>query len=268
MRAMPFTNRFVIGKLSVILLLTLAVIAPSGHADDWSDIYKKTKAKYAKYQNDIKDITIHQEITIVTPQREIKSESKMMKKGNMYRMETTVNLPEMPKEMAPMKMLVIHEGEDAWMISSMMGKHKIIGAEKKQYEMAGDWWVFLPEKALSVGSESIGNYDCHMVEFEGDQAGPYSKIWIDKKDLVLIKAESAMPDGKTVVLTCSDFRKYEKEWKLPYKTEITMDGALISTVFVKSIEINKNLSDDLFDHDKAEVTGPSMEQMMKMMQEE
>ena len=242
-------------------------MAPPIYADDWSGIYEKTKAKYAKFQDDIKDMTILQEISVITPSREMVADSKLMKKGDKFRMENTIDIPEMPKEMGPIKTIIIHDGEDAWMISSMMGTHKLVGNEKKQYEMAGDWWAFLPLKAISVGSEKIGSHECHVVEFEEGEAGPYTKIWIDKNNLRLMKAESMLPDGKMAVMSNSDFRKVAKKWELPYKTELTMDGELLSTVVVKSIEINTNLSAELFDHEKAEVKGPNMEQMMKMMQE-
>lgn len=264
---MSFTGSSVTSKLFVILLLVSVVTATPILADDWSDIYEKTKAKYAKFQDDIKDMTILQEITVVTPNREMIADSKMMKKGDKFRMENTIDLPEMPEEMGPMKTIIIHDSEDAWMISSMMGTHKIIGNEKKQYEMTGDWWAFIPAKAVSVGSEKIGTHECHVVEFEKNGASPYTKIWIDKKKLLLIQAESILPDGKLAVMSNSDFRKVAKKWEIPYKTEITMEGEPISTIVVKSIEINKNLSDELFDHEKAEVKGPSMEEMMKMMQE-
>jgi outer membrane lipoprotein-sorting protein len=264
---MSFTGSSATLKLLAVLVLASVVMAPPIYADDWPGIYEKTKAKYAKFQDDIKDMTIQQEIAVITPNREMVAESKMMKKGGKFRMENTIDLPEMPKEMGPMTTIIIHDGIDAWMISSMMGTHKLVGNEKKQYEMAGDWWAFLPPEAISVGSEKIGSHECHVVEFEEGGAGPYTKVWIDKKKLLLIQAESTLPDGKTAVMSNSDFRKVAKKWELPYKTELTMDGELLSTVVVTSIEINKNLSDELFDHEKAEVKGPNMEEMMKMMQE-
>ena len=264
---MSFAGSSVTSKLLVVLILTSVVMAPPIYADDWPGIYEKTNAKYAKYQDDIKDITILQEVTVITPDREMVADSKMMKKGIKFRMEASIENPEMPKEVGPIKTIIIHDSEDVWMISSMMGTHKIVGNEKKQYETAGDWWAFLPQKAASVGSEKIGSYECHVVEFEEDGAGPFTKIWIDKKDLLLIQGEISFPNGKTAVMYRSDFRKVAKKWEIPYREEVTVDGELLSIVVVKSVEINTNLSDELFDHEKVEVKGPNMEEMMKIMQE-
>ena len=44
-----------------------------------------------------------------------------------------------------------------------------------------------------------------------------------------------------------------------------MDGSPLYTSFIKSLEINSGLSDDLFDPDKVEVKGPNMQEMMKKM---
>ncbi|PJA61988.1 MAG: hypothetical protein CO162_03450, partial [bacterium (Candidatus Ratteibacteria) CG_4_9_14_3_um_filter_41_21] len=61
------------------------------------------------------------------------------------------------------------------------------------------------------------------------------------------------------------FRKIEGGWELPYRIEISMDGSPLYTSFIKSLEINSGLSDDLFDPDKVEVKGPNMQEMMKKM---
>ena len=50
---------------------------------------------------------------------------------------------------------------------------------------------------------------------------------------------------------------------MPYKTQVFLDSRLISTTVVKSLEMNKGLSDDLFDPDKVEVKGFDMQEMMK-----
>jgi len=57
------------------------------------------------------------------------------------------------------------------------------------------------------------------------------------------------------------------KWEMPYKMEIYIDDQLQSTMETKSVEINKGLSDDLFDPDKVEIRG-NMEEMMRKMREQ
>ncbi len=256
-------------KVLTVLIVTVCLIpaATPTSAADWAALFEKIKSKYAKFEKEIKDMTILQEIKTVTPDRELKSESKMLKKNKMFRTEITMEVPEMPKEMGPMSSIVIYDGKDTWMISSMMGKQKLIGDEEKQYQIGSDWWGFLSEKAEITGSEKIDSYDCYVVEADEQGDYPYSRIWIDKNSLVLIKAEREGPNDKKIQMVFSDFKKVKDTWDVPYKTEMLMDGKLMSVVLVKSIEINKNLSDDLFDPEKVEVKGTSMQDIMKMMKE-
>jgi hypothetical protein len=48
--------------------------------------------------------------------------------------------------------------------------------------------------------------------------------------------------------------------------EIYQKGKLVSTIVVKTVEINQGLDDALFDPDKIEVKGPSVQDMMKKTQ--
>jgi hypothetical protein len=52
---------------------------------------------------------------------------------------------------------------------------------------------------------------------------------------------------------------------MPFRTEMYSGKDLISTVVVKSVEVNKGLSDDLFDPDKVEASGSDMKDMMDQM---
>ena len=53
---------------------------------------------------------------------------------------------------------------------------------------------------------------------------------------------------------------------MPFRTEMYSGKDLISTVVVKSVEVNKGLADDLFDPDKIKASaGPDMKGMMEQM---
>ena len=262
------------GKLHSFLVPVLTVIAclglviSSSYADDWPSVLKKTRAKYAKYDETIHDITTQQKIMIVTPDRKITTEATQFKKKNKFRMENSIELPEMPKEMGPVKTIVIYDGQDTWMLSSMMGKQKLSGDDEKQYQSANDWWNFLSESAELTGTEEVAGRNCYVVKLSETDSSPYSTLWLDKKELILIKAESEVSGGQQVDMHFSEFKEIEGGWQMPYQTDLYMDGQLASSVKVVSIEVNKGLSDDLFDVDKADVKGPSMQDMMKMMQDQ
>jgi outer membrane lipoprotein-sorting protein len=129
-----------------------------------------------------------------------------------------------------------------------------------------DWWNFLSENAEITGTEKVGDRDCYIIKMKETDSSPYSMLWLDKKDLILVKARSEISGGEKVEMNFSDFRKIDGDMLVPYQTEMFTGGKLMSTVKVLSVEVNQDLSDDLFDVQKADVKGPNMQDMMKMMQ--
>ena len=119
-----------------------------------------------------------------------------------------------------------------------------------------------------MGSEKVNGRDCFVVEVEEKEEFPFTRLWLDKKNLTMVKGESQASTGGKAVVLYSDFRKIKGDWEMAYKTQFFEDSRLVYTSVVKSLEINKGLSDDLFDPDKVEVKGPDMEEMMKGMMEE
>jgi len=83
-----------------------------------------------------------------------------------------------------------------------------------------------------------------------------------------VKIEAKPQDGKISTALFSDFKKLTGDWQFPYKTEMYQDKTLLSTMIVKSVAVNKGLSDDLFNPDKADAKGPSMMDMMKTQKKE
>jgi hypothetical protein len=47
-----------------------------------------------------------------------------------------------------------------------------------------------------------------------------------------------------------------------------MDEVQMMTILLKSFEINQGLSDDLFDVDKVEVSGPNVQEMMQNLMQQ
>jgi len=257
-------------RVVLLTLISLVLIVNQGFTQDLSRLLKELEAKYAKFKEEIKDMTTVQEMKVVTPEGEMVSEMQMLRKGEKFRMDTTMDMsqaPDMPEGMGEMKTIIIYDGKDTWMISSFTGKKKkLSGEHEKQYQKERNWWKLISEKAKIVGTEKVGKRVCYVVEIE-DKEYPFTKLWLDKKNLVLIKNESKGAEGKIILLIHSDFRKIKGDWEIPYKTEMYADGELMSTSLVKSIKINKGFSDDLFDPDKVKIKrkGFGMREMMKQM---
>ena len=260
------------GRVLLLAFVCLVLAAGQGLTVDVSSILEEAGAKYEKFGKEIKDMTIVQDMKMVTSEGEMTQEMKMLKKGNKFRMETTMEMPEtseVPEEMGGMEIIIIYDGEDTWMISPFMGKRKLSREKEKQYQRERNWWELISEKAKIVGTEKVDKRECYVVEIEEEEC-PFTKMWVDRDNLVLIKGEIKGTEGETLLLLHSDFRKIKGDWEMPYKTEMYVDDKLTSTLLVKSLEVNKGLSDDLFDPDKVKVKikGFKMLEMMREMKKE
>jgi len=252
----------------VVVLISLVLGANQALTADLSSIIKEIKEKYAKFEGEIEDITVIQEMKMITEEGQVTKEMRMFKKGKKFRMETTMQMPEapnMPEEMA-LTTITIYDGKDTWMISPFMGKQKLPYEEGKEYQMGMDWWELVSEKAKIVGTEKVGERECYVVEAKEEES-LFTRLWLNKENLTLIKSENKELEGKTMLWVYSDFKKIKGDWEIPHKTEMYMDGKFMGTLLIKSFEINKGLSDELFDPDK--VKEFNMQEMMeKMMQQE
>ncbi|MEE8179845.1 MAG: outer membrane lipoprotein-sorting protein [bacterium] len=257
-------------RVVLLALVSLTLAVNQGFTQDLSSIFKELEAKYAKFEEEIKDMTTVQEIKVVTSEGEMVSEMQMLRKGEKFRMDTTIQMsqaPDMPEGMGEMKTIIIYDGKDTWMISSFTGKKKkLSGKDEKQYQRERNWWKLISEKAKLLGTEKVGKRECYVVEIEEEEY-PFTKLWLDKRNLVLIKNESKGTEGEIILLIHSDFRKIKGDWEMPYKTEMYTDGELMATSLVKSIKINKGLSNDLFDPNKVKIKrkGFGMHEMMREM---
>jgi outer membrane lipoprotein-sorting protein len=165
-----------------------------------------------------------------------------------------------------MTMAVIGDGKQFWMVSSMMGKQQLPQEEADKYNMRWHCSQYVPRAGEIVGSETVNGRDCHVIAAM-EETFEMAKIWLDKETLDLVKAEAKPEDQDLTVMFFKDYRKVTGDFRYPFATEIHQKGKLVSTITVKTVEINKGLSDTLFDPDKVEVKGPNMQDMIKKMQE-
>ncbi|MBA7560061.1 outer membrane lipoprotein-sorting protein [Candidatus Atribacteria bacterium 1244-E10-H5-B2] len=264
-------------KWSVILLVVSVILFSAigqGFSQSVSDILRKAESNYKNFNQDFKDIAIVFDAKIYTPEGEMLSEMKLFTKGEKFRSEIVMQIPEaagMPEGMGSILVVVIFDGQDAWMISPFMGKKKLtnVQAEEQMYYQTGmNWWKSISDKAKYIGIERINNRECYVLEIETGGASLYSRIWVDKNNLFLVQTEGKNDSGQTIRMIFSDFRKIKNNWELPYKTEGFMDEGQMMTILLKSFEINQGLSDDLFDVNKVEVSGPNIQEMMQNLMQQ
>ena len=257
--------------ITLLLCACIVLVPAAGFSQDWAGLSKQLKDRCAKFNKDVNDLALTMEMTSPSPKGDVTTQMTIFKKGEKSRAELQMQgMPggaEMPPGMAEMKIVVINDGKSTWMINPMTGKMELPAKEADKYQ--GQWYCdeYIPQEAEIAGSETVSGRDCHILVVK-DETSPYSKLWIDKKTLDPVKVEAKPQDGKTSTVLFSDFKKLAGDWQFPYKTEIYQDKTLVSTTIVKSVEMNKGISDDLFDPDKAEAKGPSMQDMMKTMEEQ
>lgn len=264
-------------KWSVILLVVSVILFSAigqGFSQSLSDILREAESNYENFNQDFKDMSIVFDAKIYTPEGEMTSEMKLFTKGEKSRSEIVMQFPEtagMPEGMGSMQTIIIFDGQDTWMISPFVGKNKLTtkqAEEQMQYQTGMNWWRSISDKAKYIGIERINNRECYVLEVEAGGASLYNRMWVDKNNLFLVQTEGKNDSGETMRMIFSDFKKIKDNWELPYKTEGFMDEVQMMTILLKSFEINQGLSDDLFDVNKVEVSGPNMQEMMQNLMQQ
>jgi len=249
-------------KVAVIISLSL-FFSINLASTEISKIVKQTHLKYENFLKEIKDITIVKETQMVGAQEKMAGKTKIMRKGKKYRIENTMNMSQSSGMSGNMKTIIIFDGKDTWMISPIMGKRKISEDEGEKYKKNEDWWKKISDDAKIVGTETVGTKKCYIIETKNKGNSEFTKIWLDKKSLTLVKFEGGGDKGESIIGINKDFRKVKGNLEMPYKTEMYINGKLFAVSKITSLSINKGLSDELFDANKIK-TKQSMD-MQKMM---
>ncbi|MBN1695143.1 outer membrane lipoprotein-sorting protein [candidate division WOR-3 bacterium] len=272
-------------KFSKCFLIVLCLfVSVNVFALTWAELKAQIEAKYSSFSDEVNDMEMVMEAetkAMEGMQGPGPSEIKMFRKGNKYRMEMKMSMPEgagMPAGMGDMTNIMIFDGKDLWSVNQFAGKTKIEADADAAKGDQMNWWKDMPENGKIIGSEKIGDKDCYVVEAwdidtSSIKTGEENKIkgWIEKGTLLLIQSEFRGAKDETFKAVNSNFQKVEK-WELPYTTEIYTGGKLITKTAIKTLKINQGLSDELFDADKVKVETkgipgmpgiPGMEGMME-----
>ncbi|HOX38196.1 MAG TPA: outer membrane lipoprotein-sorting protein [Candidatus Brocadiia bacterium] len=263
--------------------LVAVVFSSVARAEDFAGLVGKAKAKQAKIDAEIKDLTIVQQMVGLMPPEaggkkakggepeKVTADMKAYIKGDKSRIESDMKIPGMEEQMkdlppamraqigGSMKTTIICDGKNAVMFSPMTGKRPLPEAQSREMSARRGWWEWMKTGTVT-GEEKVGDREAIVVEAtpESGKETPFTKIWIDKKTLQMIKGEAKNAREGVMTVTCSDFKKVQGELEIPYKTEMKQGDKLMSTVTVKSVEVNKGLADELFDPEKLKADKPAM----------
>jgi outer membrane lipoprotein-sorting protein len=227
-----------------IILLSLAFLGTAS-AITIEELTEKLSTRYAEGRADVEDFAIVQELEVSG----VKSSQKVYTKGEKFRVEMTMGAG--MEGMPEMRMVVIHNGEDTWILSPM-GRQRISAEQEAQYRQEQDLSKLIPAGSRIAGEEKVDDRSAWVVEIpETDTASPYTQFWIDTERLVPLKAGLITPQGEMEIYF-KDYHEPKAGWELPYRTETYLGGKPFSTTTVKEVRINQGLSDDLFNPEKVE----------------
>lgn len=232
------TNKF------AVVLASLFILCGTAFSETAAGLIQKAKDKSAGVQQNVKDIKI---VSVSVMEMEGKSmtvTSNICQKGKKIRIDASSIFPGTKEEM---ETVMIYDGKTTWMLSPTAGKQrmegKAIGLNAISEEE--EWWVKLAADIELKGEEKVGEIECYILESKTSQN--IGKVWIGKKDFVLVKAAGEDElSGKFEVIS-SDFKDAGFGWMLSYKTVMKNDKGVTMSSTVKSVEVNKGLKDEFFD---------------------
>ena len=88
-------------------------------------------------------------------------------------------------------------------------------------------------------------YDCYVI---GGQPGDLStsQIWLDKKNRLVVRRVSILPDGRKMEVRYDDFKQIDNHYVESW-LEFYIDGILIQTERYYDIEVNQSFNASIFD---------------------
>jgi outer membrane lipoprotein-sorting protein len=244
---------------SIVVALLLATLTLTAFAADWPAALRQAEERCNQQHASYNDITIVQDMITNTSEGPLEAVQHIYQSQGRTRMEMTMQLPE-GAGLDSMQTIIIDNGKETWMINPFAGKQKLDEAQAAQQELPHDCWGFTAENSHITGDTTFQDQPCYVVELSRDSVK--HRLWLDKESLQVLGGESA--DGSSAVnWRLSDFRPVTATYKHPYKVEMFEGDVLISTMTVRSVAVNTNLADDLFDVDKVEAPQIDMQELMR-----
>ena len=257
-------------RISIVILIALLFTAfgSVSIAQDTQAILKQAQEICAEFEAQITDMHLVQTMTTATDEGEVTADQIVYTKGEKSRVEMAMQIPEganLPgDDTGSLRTVMINNGTEAWMFSPFGGKQQLTPEEAERNAPVRNCWGFFPDNARITGAETVQGRECHIVEI--DEQGVFTKLWLDKRNFIPVQGETRDSSGtESYRWVHSDFHTIHGDWEYPYRTEMYDGGALAATMNVVTLDVNKGVSDELFDPDKVNIPSISIEDLMKMV---
>ncbi len=235
--------------IAYLLLCLLAIPVLAGAAGP-DGVLEKIKSKYEHFEAEFSQIAMKTEVSAEGPNGKMNAEQDVYKKGGKVRIESYMPSPQGGKPSLVSTM--IYDGKNGWLVTPQ-GTRKLSAQEADRLKTEDKWWSGISSRARVAGEEKVDGKEAYIIEIKEQKNSPATKIWVSKDGLVLLKAESDTSQGKAEWVF-SDFHPV-KDWQIPYRTEMLVDGKPVSVSRIKSFEVNPGLPDSLFEPEKASQKG-------------
>ena len=264
-------------KFFALSILAVLCIASFANAMDLETLLKNANEFHDGKLAKIDDMTLEYTGTFSGPAGEgMGMTSKMIRKGDKWRMDATMTVPEgqvtMNGQAMPagggMETTVLFDGQHIW--TSVMGmKMKMPKDQATEQLSFSQYWTEPPAGSEVTGEETVNGRDCYVVVYPKiDQTESETTIWLDKDYYVNVKSESKM-GGKLVKTLFDDFKPVADGYVLPYSAVVYSDDEKTADVKITNVELNKGVDESLFD--AATLGGGEMnmdlEKLMKQAEE-
>ncbi len=162
--------------------------------------------------------------------------------------------------MDSLRTVVIDDGHQTWMINPFTGKQKLDEAEAARQELPHDCWGFTPANSRITGEAMAQGRPCYLVELDRDSVT--HTLWLDKESL-LVREGNSRDGASEVRWVLSDFRPVTPDYQHPYKVEMFDGDQLLSTMTVRSVTVDSQLADGLFNADSVQTPALDMQELMR-----
>lgn len=235
----PRGRRVIAALLAASALILWAAAARAGQIED---LAARLNSKYAGFDRAMNNVVIK---TLEHSAGQVSNSMTIYRKGDKLRIESTVMIPGVqPKGAGGLTTVLLWDGASAWMITPS-GQKKIPGVNRGSFEAENNWWKEIAHGAKITGEQTVNGRQCYVMENPGRDAR-FCHMWIDKRDLVMVKAQARSPEGKKLEWLFSDFKK-TGGWEVPFRTETFVEGQPVSTSVIQSYELGRELPDSLFE---------------------
>ena len=249
-------------RLFLVIFITLFAGTTLAKGSSIKETFlKNLNTRLSLFKKKIKDLKIVADVKIYTPKGTIKAKGDLYMKGPYQRQDIqVVDIPVMGMKsalFANMHTITISTPKGVWSITPI-GKMKVSkNSTPKQPQMDISGWIKTVVKYISnVKKVKKGKHTFYEVTLK--DSGIWKKA-VFRSDMALtyVSGISNIHNKKTKIeFFLSDFNPIAG-LPFPHKLVMKVNGVTTSEFFIKKLQINKGLSDDLFDPDKVSISAPA-----------